>query len=66
MLPRFTQILSSWDTAFEGKTTSDYVVGQVWGIHGPDRYLLQSYRGHANLQATMQEMRKADAWGRER
>ena len=66
MLPRFTQIVSSWDTAFEDKTTSDYVVGQVWGIHGPDRYLLYSYRRHANLQATKQAMRDADAWVQQR
>jgi predicted phage terminase large subunit-like protein len=66
LLPAFTQIVSSWDTAFEGKTTSDYVAGQVWGIHKADRYLLYGYRGHANLQQTMQEMRKAHAWATER
>ena len=66
MLPRFTQIISSWDTAFEDKTTSDYVVGQVWGITGPDRYLLYSYRRHANLHATKQAMRDAHAWVEQR
>ena len=66
MLPRFTRIASSWDTAFEGKTTSDYVVGQVWGLTGPDRYLLYSYRRHANLHATKQAMRDAHAWVEQR
>ena len=64
MLPRFTRIVSSWDTAFEDKTTSDYVVGQVWGLAGPDRYLLYGYRRHANLQATKQAMRDALPLGR--
>jgi predicted phage terminase large subunit-like protein len=62
MLPTFTRVISSWDTAFEDKTSSDYVVGQVWGIRGPDRYLLWSYRRHANLHATLTAMRTGDAW----
>jgi predicted phage terminase large subunit-like protein len=66
MLPRFHHIVSSWDTAFEDKTSSDYVVGQVWGIHGPDRYLLYSYRRHANLNATKAAMRTAYSWVEER
>lgn len=66
MLPRFQRIVSSWDTAFEDKTSSDYVVGQVWGIHGPDRYLLWSYRRHANLNATKDAMRRANSWVSER
>jgi len=65
-LPQFAYIVSSWDTAFEDKTSSDYVVGQVWGLRGPDRYLLWSYRQHANLQATMQAMRNANTWVSER
>jgi predicted phage terminase large subunit-like protein len=66
MLPRFQRIIASWDTAFEGTTNSDYVVGQVWGIHGPDHYLLYSYRRHANLNATKEAMRAAHAWAKER
>ena len=61
-LPRFSRIVASWDTAFKDKTTSDYVVGQVWGIHRADRYLLYSYRQRANLQATKDAMRAAYAW----
>jgi predicted phage terminase large subunit-like protein len=66
LLPRFQRIVSSWDTAFEDKTSSDYVVGQVWGIHGPDRYLLYSYRQHANLRATKEAMRSAHGWAEQR
>ena len=66
LLPRFTQIVSSWDTAFEDKTSSDYVVGQIWGIRGPDRYLLWGYRRHANLNATKNAMRDGYAFVQER
>lgn len=61
-LPRFSRIISSWDTAFKDKTSSDYVVGQVWGVYGADRYLLYSYRQRANLHATKDAMRAAHAW----
>jgi len=64
-VPRFQRIVCSWDTAFEDKT-SDYVVGQVWGIHGPDHYLLRSHRRHAGLNATKQAMREARTWAQQR
>jgi predicted phage terminase large subunit-like protein len=66
MLPKFTEIVASWDTAFENKTTSDYVVGQVWGVAGPDRYLLYGFRRHASLQETIDAMRHAFRWVEER
>jgi predicted phage terminase large subunit-like protein len=66
MLPAFTHIVASWDTAFEDKTTSDFVVGQVWGVAGADRYLLYSFRRHANLRATIQAMRDAHRWAEQR
>ena len=65
-LPQFIQIVSSWDTAFEDKTSSDYVVGQVWGLQGPDSYLLWGYRRQANLHTTLQAMRNAHHWVRVR
>src|SRR5205814_4843120 len=61
-LPRFSRIVASWDTAFKDKTSSDYVVGQVWGIDRADRYLLYSYRERTNLQGTKDAMRAAHAW----
>jgi predicted phage terminase large subunit-like protein len=66
MLPAFTTVVSSWDTAFEDKTSSDYVVGQLWGLHGPDRCLLRSYRRHANLHQTKDAMADMYTWGVER
>jgi phage terminase large subunit-like protein len=44
-VPHFTAIVQSWDTAFKDKQTSDFTVGQVWGIFGAYRYLLRSVRG---------------------
>jgi predicted phage terminase large subunit-like protein len=65
-LPRFQRIVSSWDTAFKDRTTSDYVVGQIWGIHKGDRYLLYCYRQRASLQQTKDAMRVTDALARKR
>ena len=59
--PGFTQICSRWDTAFEDKH-NDYVVGQAWGVHRADRYLLRTYRRRVNLQATIDAMREMHAW----
>lgn len=39
------QIFHSWDCAFKDSETSDFVVGQVWGVVGDDYYLLDQVRG---------------------
>ncbi len=56
-LPRFTGIVQSWDTAFKDRTSSDYVVGGLWGEAGPDLYLLALHRDRMGLSATKQAMR---------
>jgi hypothetical protein len=38
-LPPPIAVLTSWDTAFKDKTTSDYCVGSVWVAHGANRFL---------------------------
>lgn len=65
-LPRFTHVVQSWDTAFKDKTSSDFVVGQVWGVRGADRYLLRVFRDRMNMTATKTAMREANAWVAER
>lgn len=50
----FDQVIQSWDLTFTGKSTSDYVVGQVWGAKGPDRYLLDQERGQYGMTETLQ------------
>ena len=49
---RFDLIAQSWDLAFKGTDHSDYVVGQVWGTHGADRYLLDQFRARVGFTAT--------------
>jgi predicted phage terminase large subunit-like protein len=61
-LPRFDLIAHSWDTALKDKTSSDFAAGQVWGVKGPDRYLLRVWHGHAGLNATLEAMRELRTW----
>lgn len=43
-IPRNARYIQSWDCAFEGKETSDYVVGQVWAMSGSRMYLVDQLR----------------------
>lgn len=45
-------VICSWDMAFKDLTDSDYVVGQVWGKRGADKYLLDQVRGQMNFTET--------------
>lgn len=65
-LPPFTKVIQSWDTTFKDKTTSDFVVGQVWGVKGADRYLLRRWKDRMDLPATVTAMREAYTWIEER
>lgn len=53
----FDRTLTSWDCAFKGTSTSDYVVGQRWGCKGADRYLLDQVRGRWSFTETLDHMR---------
>ena len=60
---RFDQMVQSWDLAFKDVATSDYVVGQVWGTTGADRYLLDQRRDRWDLPHTLQAIRElSDKW----
>lgn len=50
---RFDEIIQSWDAAFKDLSTSSYVVGQVWGRKGGDKYLLDQTRDHMSFSATV-------------
>ena len=58
---KFDAILQSWDLAFKGKTTSDYVTGQVWGKVQANLYLLAQVRTRMNFPACRQAMRDLKA-----
>lgn len=49
--------LQSWDLAFDGKKTSDYVVGQVWGELGANAYLTYQWRDKATFTQTVKALR---------
>lgn len=54
-LPPGGEYVQSWDLAFDGKTTSDWVVGQVWYVHGADFYLIEQVRGQWDFPATIEQ-----------
>lgn len=53
----FDQVLQSWDCAFKDLSSSDYVVGQVWGRVGGDFYLLDQVRAQMSFTSTLQAIR---------
>lgn len=62
LLPSFSRIVHSWDTSFKDKTSSDYVVGTVWGQAGGRRYLLRRWKERANLGSTKTAMKEMREW----
>lgn len=62
---QFDEVLQSWDCTFKDAENNDYVVGQVWGRIGADKYLLDQVRAKMNLPATIQAIRTLSAkWPR--
>jgi predicted phage terminase large subunit-like protein len=57
-VPRHTdEQLQSWDCAFKGLNTSDYVVGQVWARLGAMYFLGDQVRARMDCPATMRAVR---------
>ncbi len=62
-VPDMDAIFQSWDTAQTKSTTSDYVVGQVWGRVGADLYLLDQVRGKMDFDDTVAAMKRVtETW----
>lgn len=55
-LPEMDYIFASWDFTFKETKTSDYVVGQVWGVKGVNKYLLHQVREKAGFTNTVKMM----------
>ena len=53
---RFDLMIQSWDCAFKGKSTSDFVVGQVWGVSSGNYYLVDQVRGRWTFSRTVAEI----------
>jgi predicted phage terminase large subunit-like protein len=52
VLPPLQRFAQSWDLAFKGGETSDYVVGLFAGQKGADVYLIDRYKARASFQQT--------------
>lgn len=63
----FTEVIQSWDCSFKETESGSYVVGQVWGRKGADKYLLDQVRARMDFSSTLQAIRTLSAkWPRAR
>ena len=62
---QFDTMIQSWDMAFKDNANSDFVVGQVWGAKGSDRFLLDQTRARLDMPATKEAVRLlSERWPR--
>jgi predicted phage terminase large subunit-like protein len=57
----FDEMVQSWDCAFKDLKSSDYVVGQIWGRRGADKYLVDQVRKQMDCPTTMEAIRALSA-----
>ncbi len=57
--------IQSWDMAFKDTKGSDFVVGQLWGFHGADCYLLAQVRGRFDFTTTLHVVKALTDFDRE-
>ena len=53
----FESIIQTWDFTFKKTSTSDFTVGQVWGIKGAKKYLIDQVRGRMNFTESLEAIR---------
>lgn len=59
----FDYLMQSWDMTFRKTETGSYIVGQVWGARGADRYLLDQVRFRGDFPAAIAAVRAlSEAW----
>ena len=51
---KFDRVCQSWDCAFKDSDSSDFVVGQVWGMIGIDCYLIDQIRARMDFPSTLE------------
>jgi len=62
-LPPKLEQLQSWDMTFKATTDGSYVVGQVWGRSGADKFLLDQIRARMSYTETLDAVaRLTDRW----
>jgi predicted phage terminase large subunit-like protein len=55
---KFEEIIQSWDMAFKESSKSDFVVGQVWGRVGANKYLIDQIRKRMDFPSTIEAVRR--------
>lgn len=63
-VPSFERLVASWDMRFSDSQSaaSSYVVGQLWGTRGSNRYLLGQIRARLDFPQTLQAVGALNAW----
>jgi predicted phage terminase large subunit-like protein len=54
----FDEMMQSWDMSFKGSDGSDFVVGQVWGRIGANKYLVDQIRGRMDITDTISHIQR--------
>ena len=65
MPARFDQVLQTWDLTYGLTERGDFVVGQLWGRVGPNKYLIRQVRGRFNFPETIRQIEAMTAWANE-
>jgi len=65
--PHFDQLVQSWDMSFgdNEEATSSYVVGQLWGQFGADKYLIRQVRERMEFTEAVAAVRELTGWADE-
>ena len=50
--------IDSWDAAFKGTDSSDFVVGQRWAVDGKDRFLIEQERDRWSFTQTVERVKR--------
>jgi predicted phage terminase large subunit-like protein len=64
--PPFERVVASWDMRFSDsqEAASSYVVGQVWGVHGANHFLLAQIRARLSFTETLKAVQALDDFRR--
>lgn len=57
-MKKYKYLIQSWDCTFKEGDDNDYVVGQVWGVNGVDKYLIDQTRVKMGIVKTMDAIKQ--------
>lgn len=58
---QFDEVIQSWDMTFKETISGSYVVGQIWGRVGANKYLLDQVRDRMDFPTTLSAVRNLSA-----